>query len=1418
MTTEAAAAGEVDRERARPRRSPAAAPPRPARGPARDASLGLVAASSTRFAAATARPVAVRRALAAAATVPARSIGQAEVRPPRWWTPGLTNRSEQAEAGVPQPAVPAAAARTGPRREAGSDRRAAALAGHHRRWPGVDRHSGAPDGRGHRGRPDDQLARAAQVARPRPAPPAVPSGPGAGGPGAGGSGAGGSARSGSGTAPPGNSTGSGNSTSARAASAGAVSQNSGEGVAAALRRSAARATAALRPSVAGGSASAGSGSAGPKPAVAGTGRAAPSSGLVGPSPATALRRRLAIRRAEAEQHLVAGRLAAASAYTVAVSGSSGVRGGDSVAVPADRPVGALASGGASVPSAVAAAGSGSGVPTSVTPAADLAGGSGGAVSGAAVSEPGGFRSDGSRSAGPSSAGPSPAGPSPAGPSPAGPSSVGPSSVGSVAGRQVSTARSLLARPGGRVASLTAAVARRLATPSAASEPVPGAYPVPATTSPAAPVPVLPALPSAHETSPDAWPGSASAAAGAPGTLRRRLVADHSTAPVQAEPLPSARVGMLRRAVGVPTAVPTAARPGSIRPATMFPAAQSEEESRLARAGRTGAVAVSNVPSPQASAKCRPSNVPSPSNVPGQPGQRIPSSAPQHSTSDLPSDVGHGGQFPIAAGTSSVRRNLAAGAASVPDAGTRSPSAPSELVAGLASPAANIATDRNESAGSTSAQQARPALARHAAPTTPGTAEPGASRSQSVVGLLAGSAPGRPLSLASLRQPIRRSVALAGSQAAGAGNRSSAQGSLAHPLGRPAHQPGQPEPRTAALAQPAGQRLSGLAALAAIPSALGSGGSFSAGRGGSFSAGRGQLPSAIQRSAQLRPAVRPGSSVRPVWSASAAAGVAAASARSALPAASARSVIPAAHRTPSAVSSVVSTQPAYERATARSVAEPIPAAGGPRPATFSDGFGSSRSRPGSNLPATTNNSDAPFRAATTWSGRSALDTGRVLRAIVPGTVNTESSALPVALRTVAGQLTPADSGALSTRQPRQRYQQPIDAPVRRQVSGTIRPQYLPATGHQATATGHQPVPAQPRVPANRQASVPQPASAQQQAPVYQHTPAHQQITAQQPAAAHRSAAAHRWPGRRCVPRCTRGPACLRSTVTTPPTTARPPGPLSRAVAVAPAGRAAAVPAIRRSAALPSTVRAAAAQLDRPAGSPAGPTPARTAATPRLPGGLAVAASGQGDTGSARLGAFVQRSMVVAPPRVSVRPADLAPVGGGPAVPDSARHDRTGSPTTRPSAAGRQNTTSQHSPIPSSTGGSPPGVEVDGPVIRRSLSGAAHSLFRSLLRSPGAVGARAHPESVQSGSVGMFENHPQRMHSSGPDEPAVLRRLRESGGSSEPQFPGFEADEEPGSPAMRSRDFDELIDRIVAKLEQRVIDDLERRGRRHMPEVF
>jgi hypothetical protein len=83
--------------------------------------------------------------------------------------------------------------------------------------------------------------------------------------------------------------------------------------------------------------------------------------------------------------------------------------------------------------------------------------------------------------------------------------------------------------------------------------------------------------------------------------------------------------------------------------------------------------------------------------------------------------------------------------------------------------------------------------------------------------------------------------------------------------------------------------------------------------------------------------------------------------------------------------------------------------------------------------------------------------------------------------------------------------------------------------------------------------------------------------------------------------------------------------------------------------------------------------------------------------------------------------------------------------------------------------------------------------------------------------MFSSHSQ--HGPGPEEPSVIRRLRESGGSSaEPRLPGHDPDEDSPSPAMRSRDFDELIDRIVDKLERRITDDLERRGRRHLPEVF
>ena len=61
--------------------------PGPPRIRRRPAWIGSVASSSARFAAGTARPVAVRRMLGGPEVVTARSYRDAYVAPPRWWTP-----------------------------------------------------------------------------------------------------------------------------------------------------------------------------------------------------------------------------------------------------------------------------------------------------------------------------------------------------------------------------------------------------------------------------------------------------------------------------------------------------------------------------------------------------------------------------------------------------------------------------------------------------------------------------------------------------------------------------------------------------------------------------------------------------------------------------------------------------------------------------------------------------------------------------------------------------------------------------------------------------------------------------------------------------------------------------------------------------------------------------------------------------------------------------------------------------------------------------------------------------------------------------------------------------------------------------------------------------------------------------------
>ncbi|HEY2044569.1 MAG TPA: hypothetical protein VGH11_17970 [Jatrophihabitans sp.] len=43
-------------------------------------------------------------------------------------------------------------------------------------------------------------------------------------------------------------------------------------------------------------------------------------------------------------------------------------------------------------------------------------------------------------------------------------------------------------------------------------------------------------------------------------------------------------------------------------------------------------------------------------------------------------------------------------------------------------------------------------------------------------------------------------------------------------------------------------------------------------------------------------------------------------------------------------------------------------------------------------------------------------------------------------------------------------------------------------------------------------------------------------------------------------------------------------------------------------------------------------------------------------------------------------------------------------------------------------------------------------------------------------------------------------------------------DPLAQGSKAADLDELVDRVVARIEQRVVDELERRGRRHNPGAF
>ncbi len=1438
---------------------------RPGRpGLARPVGLGLLAESSIRFAAGTARPTVVRRALAASATVAARSLGQAEVRPPRWWTPRVPDEAADADSGS-------------------SGRTAAGAAGHS---SGSSGHSAPaavslpPRGLARAARQvptDDQprspgtiagglVSTAIPVRRmeevvvagpmtssheqrrlqaPRPAPPP------------------GSAAAGSSSAagPPGKLTGGGDPTPARAASAGAVSQHSGAGIAAALRRSAARAAAAVRsPAAEPGAAGRQAGARQPA-SVTPTGRAMPGPSLSAPGPATALRRTLAVRRAQSEQSPVLNHPAAAagSASTAsAVRGgaaniSSGpVRGGVAgsaapagpAAVRSGSAAGFLARQGSRVASVTAAVARRFAAPAA-EPSGQFSGGqpSGGQPSAGQFSA--GRPSAGQFSAGQFSAGRPSAGQSPAG-LVAGVTAQGGSAISGAVLRRSAVSDSLPTAskesgtqpPAGRSSSIPASgvaasdgdeSVSASAPPAGGSASDAGRPPAVAGGSPNGGGHVAPGSVAADRALPAALGSPLTGAAtgqqigSATGTVRRAS-AHRPAAP--GGPLPSARAGMLRRAVAAPTPLTVAARtttvrPVGLRPAT--PAAEAEHEQLPAQQGRS-----------VAGASAQPASA--------APAQRLETSGPAASVSRTStgsmSPVGQ----PAAPGRpGSIRRAMADGRADSPAQGPGPISSDRQdtgsslaghgtSVAGAGGAPMQAAAQPGSSmpAGQPAARQPR-----HAAP-DPATAAD--ATPLAVPGTPVGSRiTGRPLGLASLGRPIRRSAGLAGHAWAGTA------GAVAASADRSPAMPGQSEFAPVTTGRPSGQLPAPLAALAPMPSAVGG--------GGLPTVRRSQLPSVLSRSGQLNPAVRPGRSVRPAWAAHGAAGTTVDPARP-VPAptgAAAGRVASGPHSS----GATVATPPAEQRrpgsVTARPVAEPAPgpvrrsvapptaaarpatpaalprsapagagsaadtgtpqagsgsSAGAPlrRPASAASPSAASPSvavpsrSPAADLPAADSGLRTAAASARTWTPAA---NGRVLRAIVPGSAQAGSVPLPMARRQLSDQPVAGYQGGP------QRQQQPVDAPIRRLAGGSVRPHQLPAP---AARSATEPMAAVRRASATGRpaAEAPRPVAARSTGAAVGVGPARSAGGDPRAGSPGRggAAGAGAWAGHATPTAATGTTATGNTAIGTAGigawrTTGRPAG------GTATTG----TPAVRRTVALPTTVRAAAAHRDQAQAGPEAPS------TGRLPGALVATATGiiadsTGRGSAGQLGAFANRSMVVAPPRVSIRPAERAPAAAGPPVPDTAR------------AAGRPTGTISRSTSAPSHGSSTSqsGIEMDGPVIRRSLSGTAHSLFRSLLRNPGPGGPGISSDPVQSGSTAMFEQFQHSHGMDGPSEPPVLRRFRESGGHSDATFNGHDTDDDSGSPAMRARDFDELIDRIVAKLEQRITDDLERRGRRHLPEVF
>ncbi len=219
-------------------------------------------------------------------------------------------------------------------------------------------------------------------------------------------------------------------------------------------------------------------------------------------------------------------------------------------------------------------------------------------------------------------------------------------------------------------------------------------------------------------------------------------------------------------------------------------------------------------------------------------------------------------------------------------------------------------------------------------------------------------------------------------------------------------------------------------------------------------------------------------------------------------------------------------------------------------------------------------------------------------------------------------------------------------------------------------------------------------------------------------------------------------------------------------------------------------------------PASTTTALNAVLPPTPGragdtGPAVPAAARGATAvqlrpdpargapsAAEHDATLRRSLVVAPPRISVRDTQATRPG------DAARPTRSGAASTGPAA------TAQPSPFVAS----------------------AAALFRSMMSESSAAATPGTADSVHA-PAHAHQPAPAGGPMTAPDLGGGNPTIRRSLSASDEDLLGLDWDDHHAGPDAGHDDptsdlpLDEIVDRVVERIEQRVVDELERRGRRY-----